>query len=98
MSIKTKDVQKTIKEFEKEIRAFGVKEIYLFGSVVRGDANEFSDVDMLVIFEPSYPASCFTLVDLEQFLSVKLKARVDLGTKLYPLLREQIMQEALRVA
>jgi len=42
--------KKIISENESEIRKFGVKEIYLFGSVVRGEAKENSDVDFYVVF------------------------------------------------
>lgn len=98
MKLTTQDVIKIITENESEIRKFGVKEIYLFGSVVRGEAKETSDVDFLIVFEPGYPASFFTLYDLEQFLTDKLNTKVDLGTKLHPMLKDQIMREALRVA
>jgi predicted nucleotidyltransferase len=35
---------------------------------------------------------------LGQFLESKLKTKVDLGTKLHPMLKDKIMREALRVA
>ena len=98
MKLTAEDVKKVLKDFESDIRKFGVKEIYLFGSVLRGDAKETSDVDFLVVFEPTYPASFFTLYDLEQFLTEKLNTKVDLGTKLHPMLKDQIMREAMRVA
>ena len=98
MKLTIEDVRKILKENEIEIRKFGVKEVYLFGSVVRGEAKETSDVDFLIVFEPTYPASFFTLYDLEQFLTEKLNTRVDHGTKLHPMLKDQIMREALRVA
>lgn len=69
----------------------------LDSSVVRGEAKETSDVDFLVIFGPE-GTDFFTLYDLEQFLESKLKTKVDLGTKLHPMLKDQIMREALRVA
>ena len=97
MKLTAQDVARIIKENEDEIRKFGVKEIYLFGSVVRGEAKETSDVDFLVTFGPE-GTDFFTLYDLEQFLEAKLKTKVDLGTKLHPMLKDQIMREALRVA
>ena len=99
MKLSTQDVTRVIKENETELRQkFGIKEIYLFGSVVRGEAKETSDVDFLVVFEANFMASFFTLVDLEQFLALRLGTRVDLGTKLHPMLKDQIMREAIRVA
>ena len=97
MKLTVQDVVKIIKENDFEIRKFGVKEIYLFGSVVRGEAKENSDVDFYVNFGPE-GTDFFTLHDLEHFLEVKLKTKVDLGTKLHPALKDQIMREALRVA
>ena len=37
-----------------EIKAFGVKSLGLFGSFVRNTANEKSDIDLLVDFEPQH--------------------------------------------
>jgi predicted nucleotidyltransferase len=98
MKLTTKDVIKVIKENEAEIRKFGVKEIYLFGSVVRGEAKENSDVDFFVVFEESARVGYFKLIELQMFLELKLNTAVDLGTKLHPALRDQVMREALRVA
>lgn len=97
MKLTAQDVIKIIKENELELRKFGVKEIYLFGSVVRGEAKETSDVDFFVNFGPE-GTDFFTLYDLEKFLELKLNTKVDLGTKLHPALKDQIMREALRVA
>ena len=44
MKLTVADVKKIISENEAEIRKFGVKEIYLFGSVVRGEAYETCDI------------------------------------------------------
>lgn len=98
MQLKAEDVAKIIKENESEIRKFGVKEIYLFGSVVRGEAKSTSDIDFLVTFEKSTRVGFFKLFELQKFLEAKLSVSVDLGTKLHPLLKDQIMSEALRVA
>jgi predicted nucleotidyltransferase len=98
MKLTTQDVLKVIKENEAEIRKFGVKEIYLFGSVVRGEAKETSDVDFFVVFEESARVGYFKLIELQMFLESKLNTAVDLGTKLHPALKDQVMREALRVA
>jgi len=98
MKLTTQDVLKVIKENEAEIRKFGVKEIYLFGSVVRGEAKETSDVDFFVVFEESARVGYFKLIELQMFLESKLNTAVDLGTKLHPALKDQVMREALHVA
>lgn len=98
--MKLHDVEKIIKQNESEIRAMGVKEIYIFGSVVRGEAHEKSDVDCFVVFDENAKAGFLKLAKLQLFLESKLKAPVDLGTKdsLHRQLREQILKEAIRVA
>lgn len=94
------EVEKIIKANESDIRAMGVKEIYIFGSVARGEATEKSDVDCFVVFDDNAKAGFLKLARLQMFLEEKLKATVDLGTKnsLHRLLKEQILKEAIRVA
>lgn len=100
MKVTIDQVQKIIKENEPEIRSMGVKEVYVFGSVARGEANDKSDVDVFVVFEESAKATLFTLARLQFFLEKKLKTSVDLGTKnsLHRLLKDHILKEAIRVA
>lgn len=42
----------TIKSNENEIFSFGIKSIGLFGSYVRDEQTENSDIDILIEFEP----------------------------------------------
>ncbi|MEM4611046.1 MAG: nucleotidyltransferase domain-containing protein, partial [Thermoproteota archaeon] len=45
-------VKKVLKEHKEELREkYGVKEIGIFGSYVRGENKESSDLDILVEFE-----------------------------------------------
>lgn len=100
MRVTIDQVQKIIKENESAIRLMGVKELYVFGSVARAEANEKSDVDVFVVFEETAKATLFTLARLQMLLEEKLKTHVDLGTKnsLHRLLKDQILKEAVRVA
>ena len=70
-----------------------VVKIGVFGSMVRGDANEESDIDLIVEF--SSRKSLLALVALERKLSTALGRRVDLLTEaaLSPYLRDRIMRE-----
>lgn len=94
------EVEKIIKANESDIRVMGVKEIYIFGSVARGEATEKSDIDCFVVFDDNAKAGFLKLARLQMFLEEKLKATVDLGTKnsLHRDLKEQILKEAIRVA
>ena len=73
-----------------------VSRIGVFGSMARGEANDQSDIDLLVQF--SKRKSLLALVALERRLTEALGRKVDLLTEaaLSPYLRERIMRE-LRV-
>ena len=87
-------VKKVIKT-EKNILAknYNVKRIGIFGSVVRGEQNKKSDVDMLVDFKK--PIGLFDFIDLEDYLSKKIGAKVDLVSRkaLKKHIGEQILSE-----
>lgn len=75
-------------------RMHKAENIRVFGSVARGEANENSDVDLLVHFHPD--ASLFDLMDLQEASANLLKAKVDVISDrgLSPLIGPQILNEA----
>jgi uncharacterized protein len=70
-----------------------VIKVGVFGSMVRGEANDDSDIDLIVEF--SKRKSLLTLVALERQLERVLGRKVDLLTEaaLSPYLRDRIMRE-----
>ena len=74
---------------------YGVKEIGLFGSYVRGEAARRSDIDILVEFE--VVPGLLKFIELEDYLSTLLGARVDLVRRksIREELRERILQEVV---
>jgi predicted nucleotidyltransferase len=74
-------------------RANDVARLEVFGSTARGEANDGSDVDLLVEF--SKRKSLLTLVSLERKMSAVLGRKVDLLTEaaISPYLREQINRD-----
>lgn len=70
-------IVKKNKTFLKE--KFGVKKIGVFGSIVRGDAREESDIDVLVEFE-STKKSFDNFMELSFFLEDLFGKKVDLIT------------------
>jgi len=80
------------------IRRFGVKAMSLFGSVARDEANETSDVDVLVEFQG--PTTFDAHMGLKEYLEDLLGCRVDVVTVggLKPRLRARIENELIRVA
>ena len=59
-------------------RRWKVTELALFGSVLRGDFNPDSDVDVLVSFAPDARWSLFDLVRMQEELKAILGREVDL--------------------
>jgi predicted nucleotidyltransferase len=78
--------------FQEEYK---VKEIGIFGSYVRGEQNEDSDVDVLIAFEK--PPSLLKFVELENYLSETIGIKVDLVMKqvLKPRIGENILAEVI---
>ena len=87
----------TILEIKNKIipilKKYGVKKASLFGSVVREEQTENSDIDLLV--ELPETASLFELANLKLDLEMILKKKVDVLTfdSLHPLLKDKILQE-----
>lgn len=78
-------------------RHFGVTGLALFGSTIRGDAREDSDVDVLVSFDG--PATSERYFGVQFYLEDLLGRPVDLVTEkdLRPQLRPYIEREAVGV-
>jgi predicted nucleotidyltransferase len=81
------------------IRAMGATSLYLFGSTVRDEAHDASDLDLFVDYDPSGRFNAFDLVGIKQFLEDELGLSVDVTTRdgLHPVLRHDIEQSAVRV-
>ncbi len=96
-----KQESKMLKEIEKILnenkvvltKQFKVKEIGIFGSIVRGEDKETSDVDILVEFKA--PIGLFKFLELEEHLSDLIGRKVDLVSKkaLKPRIGKHILRE-----
>lgn len=75
------------------LKRYGVKKASLFGSFVRGENTERSDIDILVEFEGE--KSLLDLSSLKIDLEEALGRRVDVLTynSINPLLKERILKE-----
>ena len=93
----------TINTIKKKIlpvlKRYGVSRASLFGSVVRGEATKRSDIDILVTFAEPNDIDLLDLIALKQFLSRKLKKKVDVVQKhaLKARIRDSILQETIYV-
>jgi predicted nucleotidyltransferase len=92
------DVLRILAAHKDQLRAMGVKSLALFGSVVRDEAAEASDVDLLVEFDREVGYFHFLDVQacLEEILGVR---KVDLVMRRAVLdeLKEDIYGEAVHV-
>jgi hypothetical protein len=94
----SKDVQTLIRLLETAAgdvqRRYRAEILGIFGSYVRGEQRETSDLDVLVRFAPG--ATLFDLVGLADFLEERLGIRVDVVP--VDALREEIRDQVLREA
>ncbi|RLI82182.1 nucleotidyltransferase [Archaeoglobales archaeon] len=92
-------VVNTIKKNEEVIKKkFKVREIGIFGSVVRGEETERSDIDIVVEFE-SGGKNFDNYMELKFFLEELLGASVDLVSKsaIKERLKSKILEEVVYV-
>jgi uncharacterized protein len=91
-------ILETLEELKEETgNRYKVRQMGLFGSFVRSEESETSDVDILVEFEEG--ADLLDLVGLGDFLEEKLGRKVDLVTKkaLRPEIRDRVIREVAMV-
>jgi hypothetical protein len=92
------EIKEITEEHREELKKqYGIKEIGIFGSFVRGEAKEDSDVDILVEFEK--PIGFFKFLELEEYLSNLIGRKVDLVSKkaLKPHIGKYILEEVVKV-
>jgi uncharacterized protein len=77
-------------------RRYGVKELSLFGSAVRGEMRPESDIDLMVEFEPGARVGLIKFESLVEELEALAGHRVDLVTKrgLKPWIRPGVLKDA----
>jgi predicted nucleotidyltransferase len=73
----------------------GARNVRVFGSVARGEADEQSDIDLLVEFDPgrSLLDHAALWLDLQDLLGCKVDVLSDRGIK--PRIRERVLWEAI---
>ena len=76
-------------------RRHGARNIRVYGSVARGQANDSSDLDLLVEWEPD--RSLLDVVGLKQDLEDLLGVTVDIGSErgLHWFIRDGVLREAV---
>lgn len=82
-----------------EIRRLGVNHLALFGSTVRNEARDDSDIDILVDIDETRRFSLVDLSTLHLYLNDLLNQRVEIAQRklLRPRLRKRIVAEAVEI-
>jgi predicted nucleotidyltransferase len=92
------EVADILKNHGKELnKRYGIKSNGIFGSFVRNETNEESDLDILVEFEPDANIGLLKFVEIENYLSDLLGVKVDLVEKsaLKPRVGKRILKEVI---
>ncbi|MBN2160542.1 MAG: nucleotidyltransferase family protein [Spirochaetes bacterium] len=73
------EIKTIIRNNRKEIKRFGVRKIGVFGSCVREEAREDSDIDFLVVFKKG-KKTFDNFMDLHEYLESVYHRKIDLVT------------------
>lgn len=94
----TQTIEK-LREYADAIKAKGATSLYLFGSTVRNEAHEKSDLDLFIDYDPASKFNLLDLVDIKLLLETELGIEVDVTTRgsLHPMLKDDIEKSAVRV-
>jgi hypothetical protein len=98
--MKLNEAIKILQENQDVLQKHLVKDLYIFGSLIRDKARETSDIDILVDYEPDAHIGIFDFIRLKIELSELLHCEVDLATRdsLHKTLRKDILDEAVHAA
>lgn len=91
------DLEEIKKKAIPILKEAGVTQSSIFGSYVRGEAREDSDIDILVDFPRG--KGLFAFVGLQQKLEEALGKKVDLGeyNSLKPRIKNSILSQQVRI-
>jgi uncharacterized protein len=98
---KTISLKKVVEELRQDMpeleRRYKVKTLGIFGSYIRGEQHQGSDLDLLVEFID--PPSLLRFLEMEYYLSDLLGVKVDLVMKdaLKPVIGKRILNEVVAV-
>jgi len=94
------DVVEKLRSHKEVMHEFSISLLSVFGSVVRGESEPESDVDILVEFLPDAHIGLFQFARLQRKLSEIIGRPVDLTTPdaLHPAMRDRILREAVHAA
>jgi predicted nucleotidyltransferase len=88
-----------LREHAQELRTAGVEHLYVFGSLVRGEASGQSDIDLAIDVAPDADLSLLDLVGLQQRTQDLVGWPIDLVERkmLKRFVRPAVEQEAIQI-
>jgi predicted nucleotidyltransferase len=92
----TDTVLKKLRNLKPELAGkYGVRQVGVFGSYIRNEQKENSDLDILVDFEPEVRFGLLKFIEIENYLSDVTGIKVDLVMKegLKPRIERKILDE-----
>jgi predicted nucleotidyltransferase len=98
--MKTNEIKAQLEELKPILKQrYQVETIGIFGSYSRKEQKSTSDVDILVTFTEPNDIDLIEFIEIKQFLSRKLKLKVDLVKKsaLKPIIRDKILEETIYI-
>ena len=87
-----------LKKHENDLKKrYGISKIGVFGSYIKNEAREDSDLDLLVEFKHDADIGLLKFVEIENYLSDLLGVKVDLVEKssLKPRIGKHILKEVI---
>lgn len=97
--MKNTNLQVNPEDIEAFCKKHAITSMSLFGSVLRADFTDASDVDILVIFHPNAHPTFMTLGNMEEELEAMLNCKVDLVPQegLKELIRDDVLSQARNI-
>ena len=88
-----------VREHAAELRARGVTQLGLFGSIARGDSEESSDIDIVVDVAPGRKFTLIDLAGLRSYLCDLFQHETDVVVRddLRPNFRKKVDRETVRL-
>ena len=88
-------IKKILHQKKTLFKKYGITEIGIFGSYIRGQENPQSDIDILIDISRPSTLGLIELIEIENKLTEELDTKVDLVLKcnLKPLIGKNILQE-----
>jgi hypothetical protein len=89
------NIIQTIKLNKGQFLNFHIRKIGLFGSFVRNQANDDSDIDFLIDFDKNSQTTLSDLIKIEEMLESLFNRKIDLALlrKLKPHISKNILNE-----